>query len=521
MHSSIRWVFPVRFGIIFSLFACRAFAIALPEVPSPREPVTNIYHGVTVVDDYQWLENGNAPKVREWTKEQNARTEDYFDALPFHDGIAQELEELIGDESAGYSVGFHRGGYYFALRNKPPAQQPVLVELKSVFRPALRRVVFNPNTWNTNGTTAMDWYVPSPDGNLVAISLSEKGSENGTLHFFETKTGRALPDVIPGVQFPTAGGSAAWNADGTGIFYTRYPRPGERPESDSHFFQQIWFHKLGSPVSADTYELGRDFPRIAEIQLESSDDGKWILASVANGDGGDYAHYLRNSSGEWHQLTHFEDGIKLIKFGRDDSLYLLSRKDAPRGKILRLPAGETNLTRARIIVPETRGVVQEFEAAASGIYVDEMVGGPSRLFFYKFGRRSPTEISILPISSAGGLLSWRDDDLIFANSSYVEPGGWFAWRPGEKNSRRTALCVTSPASFDDIEVVREFATSKDGTKIPINIMRKKGIRLDGNNPTILYGYGGYGISLTPGFNATRRVWFDAGGVYAIANLRGG
>ena len=251
--------------------------------------------------------------------------------------------------------------------------------MKSVNPPALRKVVFDPNTWNTNGTTAMDWSVPSTDGRFVAISLSEKGSEDGVLHFFETETGRALPDIIPGVQYPTGGGSAAWNADGSGIFYTRYPRPGERPDADLNFYQQVWFHKLGTPVTADTYELGKDFPRIAEIALDASEDGQWTLATVANGDGGDYAHYLRDTTGAWHQLTKFEDGIKVIQFAKDAALYLLSKNHAPRGKFLRLPlAGNCDLTNcATVVVPESRDVVSGFEASASGLYVSAMAGGPS------------------------------------------------------------------------------------------------------------------------------------------------
>ncbi len=206
------------FLIMSSLSPLHVSGSELPVIPTPREPVTNVYHGVQVVDDYQWLEQATNTKVQTWTKEQNGRTRDYFDALPFREGVAQELEELIADESASYSLSYYRGGHYFALRDKPPAQQPVLVELKSIYRPALRRVIFDPNTWNTNGTTAIDWYVPSPDGSIVAVSLSQNGSEDGTLHFFETATGRELPDKIPGVQYPTGGGSATWNADGTGSF---------------------------------------------------------------------------------------------------------------------------------------------------------------------------------------------------------------------------------------------------------------------------------------------------------------
>lgn len=514
------WGFCVVF-VGFCLSAAGAGQASLPVVPTPRKPVVNTYHGVRVVDDYRWLEQATNPAVRKWTREQNARTRIWFDGLPFRGGVARELEELLADESASYSLQYHRPNGYFALRDKPPAQQPVLVLLNSVFRPALWRPVFDPNKWNPNGTTAIDWFVPSPDGSVVAVSLSENGSENGTLHFFETASGRELPDVIPGVQYPTGGGSAAWNANGTGVFYTRYPRPGERPGADLHFYQQVWFHKLGTRVSADTYEIGRDFPRIAEIELKSSRDGQWLLATVANGDGGDYAHYLRNAAGKWIQLSHFGDGTKQIKFGRDNALYLLSQRNAPRGRILRLPLASPLPLNATVMVPESRGVVQDYQPSAHGLYVVEMDGGPSRLWFYSKASRRPAEVRILPISTASDLHCWQEDTLVFKNVSFTDPGGWFVWHPGLKEVRRTALCRTSPASFDDIAVVREFATSKDGTRIPINILYPKGLKRDGRNPTILYGYGGYGISLTPSFNVIRRLWFDAGGVYAIANLRGG
>src|ERR1043166_1558774 len=144
--------------------------------------------------------------------------------------------------------------------------------------------------------------LPSIDGKLVAVSLSENGSEDGTLHIYETATGKELPDKIPRVQYPTGGGSAAWNADSSGIFYTRYPATGERPEADAHFYQQIYFHKLGTPVEQDAYEAGKDFPRIAETDLEASIDGRHVLARVANGDGGEFAHYLRTPQGEWKQV---------------------------------------------------------------------------------------------------------------------------------------------------------------------------------------------------------------------------
>jgi prolyl oligopeptidase len=498
-----------------------ALAAALPFVPTPREPVTDVYHGVSVVDDYQWLETASAPEVRVWTRLQNERTHAYYAQLPFREGIAQQLAQLRGEESARYNDLQERKGRIFALRFKPPAQQPVLVRLSSLEPPALWRTVFDPNVYNTNGTTAIDWYLVSPDGRLVAVSLSEGGSEQGTLHFFEVDTGRKLADEIPRVQFPTGGGSAAWTANGAGILYTRYPHQGERPEADVNFYQQVWFHRLGTPAAEDQYSIGKDFPRIAEIELEASLDGQWTLAAVANGDGGDFAHYLRDAAGKWQQLSRFEDGVKRVKFGRDGALYLLSLKHAPRGQVLRLPLDTPDLAKATVAAPESRGTVQEFAPSDHGLYVSYILGGPSALFYYQRSSTRAREIPIQPVSSVSGLDSWQGDDAVFGNVSYVKPFAWFTYNPASKAVRRTALYMTSPVDLGDIEVMREFATSKDGTQVPVNILHKRGLKRDGRNPTLLYGYGGYGINLTPSFDSTHRIWFDAGGVYAVANLRGG
>jgi prolyl oligopeptidase len=498
-----------------------ALADPLPPVPALPQWVTNRYHGTRVVDGYQWLEDAAAPAVREWTRLENERSRAYFARLPFRDGIAQQLMQLRSEESARYADLQARKGRVFALRFKPPAQQPVLIRLSSLAAPALWRTVFDPNTYNTNGTTAIDWYVPSPDGRIVALSLSEGGSEQGTLHFLEVETGQHLADEIPRVQFPTGGGSAAWTAGGAGILYTRYPHSGERSAADIDFYQQVWFHRLGTPATEDQYAIGRDFPRIAEIALDASPDGQWVLATVANGDGGDFAHYLRDAAGKWQPVTRFADGVKQVKFGRDGALYLLSLKNAPRGKVLRLPLDTPELAKAAVAAPESRGAAQEFAPSDHGLYVADLLGGPSALLYYPRGSQRPREIPILPVSAVSGLDSWQGDEAVFGNVSYVKPFAWFTYNPAAKVVRRTALYMTAPVDFDDIEVVREFAASKDGTQVPLNILRKKGLKRDGRNPTLLYGYGGYGLSLTPAFDSARRIWFDAGGVYVVANLRGG
>jgi prolyl oligopeptidase len=497
-------------------------SVELPVIPTPIRPTTNSYKKTLVVDDYQWLEDPTNPDVREWTRRQNARTRGYLDGLPARKAIAQKLTTLLTDQSADYWLVQEKNGRIFALRQKPPTQQPVLGQLSSLFSESSWHPIFDPSAYNTNGTTAIDWFAASPDGHWVAICLSERGSEAGTLHFFDVDTGIQLADEIPRVQFPTGGGSAAWVSDDSGILYTRYPAPGERPEADLRFYQQIWFHQLGTPLSEDRLEIGKDFPRIAEIKLASGETGQPILARVHSGDGGDFAHYLRNQSGRWTFLgTRYKDHLVSARFGPDGALYYASDNHARFGRIFRLAPSATNIAQASMVVPEGRQVIHDYAPGIEGVYAVYAGGGPCALRYFPSATSPPREVPILPVSAIDDLCVWHNNELVYSSENYLTPPAWYTFAPVADETRRTALAIRSPAGFDDIEVVREFARSRDRTKVPLNILRKKGLKLDGQNPVLLTGYGGYGISLTPAFDPTRRIWFDAGGVYVIANLRGG
>jgi prolyl oligopeptidase len=504
----------------------------VPPVPAtPKKPVMDAYHGVQVTDDYRWLENAGDPAVRQWTEAQNRHTRTFLEGFPAMAALRKRVKELMNATSPDYFSLKYEGRVLFALKSQPPKEQPCLITLKSADEPASEHVVLDPNKLSAKGTTAIDFYVPSHDGRLVAVSLSEGGSEEGSVHVYEVANGKELSDVILRVYAATAAGGLAWNGDGTGFYYTRYPRGNERPKEDLNFYQQVYFHKLGTPTSDDTYVIGKDFPRIAETTLQTTKDGRYLLASVANGDGGDFAHYLLTPAGQWTELAGFGDKISAATFGPDDALYLFSRKDAARGKILRLALAVPGLARAKVVVPESGAAIEGMVAAenygpnfvptATRLYVVDQVGGPSQIRVFDYEGRQLQMVPIPEISSVQQVRSGHGDELLFRNQSFLTPPAWYRFDPRTGKTTQTALCRTSPADFSDCEVVREFATSKDGTKVPLSIIRRKGTKLAGRNPTLLTGYGGYGISLTPQFSVDRRIWLEQGGVYAIANLRGG
>lgn len=494
-----------------------------PQCPptTPKFPVSDTYHGVKVTEDYRWLENSSDPRVNAWSDAQNICTRAYLDKLPGREILKSRFAALLGGTSPSFGDLQIEGGILFAMENQPPKQQPFLVTLASWDDPKSARVVINPNTLDPSGTTAIDWYVPSPDGRLVAASLSTGGSEDGTLHVVEVTTGKVVYEKIPRIQEGTGGGSLAWDKDGKGFFYTRYPRGTERPKPDLDFYQQVYHHTLGTPEAQDTYSIGKEWPRIAEAFLKRSGDGQHILGSVANGDGGEYAHYLLGPSGTWVRVTDFADQVTRAEFGPGGSLYLLSIKGAPRGQVLRLSLSEPSLAKAEVVVPQSDAVIEGFTLSGSRLYVLDMLGGPSRLRAFDPSGKSLGEVPVPPVSAVSQVVGSGKEDILFRNSSFLAPPAWLRYDAAAGKVIRTALAQISPADFSDTEVVRTQAVSKDGTQVPLTILVRKGTPLDGSNPALLTGYGGFGISETPGFSAARRAWIEQGGIWAIASLRGG
>jgi prolyl oligopeptidase len=523
-----------------ALFLAVSGALALSAAPdaeplsSPPKtekiPVTDTYHGVSVVDDYRWLENGDDPKVKAWVAAQNAYTQAYLSKLPQRPGIVDFLKATRQKAQVQYSDLQYAGGRLFALKHDPQKSGVALVVFRSPEDQASERTVVDLNTLADGKVFQSSWYKPSPDGTKVGMALGTGGSEDAALYVFDVATGKQIGDPVPRVQFATAGGDMAWLGDGRAFYYTRYPQGNERPGEDANFYQQVYYHVLGSSAVQDKYVLGKEFPRIGETALETAHDGKRILVTVEEGDGGSYEHFLIADDGKVTRITRFADKIVDVQFGADDSLWLLSHAKSDLGELDHLEAGSLKLADAVRVVPPMSGSIEgtgsmgdmrHFWAADHSLYVTIIDGGPEEILKFDLRGKSDGKVPVPEVASVSTLVPLTGDSFLYNVQTYTLPTQWFRYNG-------TGIPVALPfksqtgLNFADIDVRREFATSKDGTRVPMTVLMRKGTRLDGTNPAFLTGYGGYAISITPSFMGSfGRLWFDHGGVFVEANMRGG
>ncbi len=486
---------------------------AVVSSPASRYPVaaprtqTRDWFGIAVSDDFAWLENAADPATRDWVAAEDANSRRALDAMPVRAALRQRLQALIGSTTNGYAMLVERGGVVFALKTAAPPQRQVLVAMKSVDDVSGEHVVFDPNEAFSDGSVAIEFMRPSLDGRKVAMALSS--GDGVVVRVVDVSTGQLLPDHVP----VAAGGDVAWSAGDLGVFCTRRTAPGAPP--------QVVFHRLGTPSSQDRVELSAELPRRARIHLESARDGRDVLAVVENGRGGGVSLFLKtadsNGEGGWRRLAAESDGVRDAQFGEDDAIWVRSIADAPRGKVLRVPLAATRTIAwdklAAVAVPQ-EGAVQRFAVANGTLYLAEGEAGPSRLRTIALRTKRGSVVTLPAMSGIAALVRVGRGDVVAQVVSDVEPPRWTRVSGGR--ARRTPLATSSDADFNDSEVVREFATSRDGTPVPVDILRRKGTRLDGRNPVLLTIAGA-----TPEFDATRRAWLDRGGVVALATLRAG
>lgn len=507
-----------------------------PETASPvppkteKIPVTDVYNGVSVVDDYRWLENGDDPKVKAWVADQNAYTQAYVSKLPQHEAVVSFLKKARQESHIQYGYFQYAGGLLFALKWDPEKSGASLVVFRSPEDQASERTIVDLNTLVKGQVFQTSWYKPSLDGSMVGMALGTGGSEDAALYVFDVATGKQIGEPVPRVQFATAGGAMAWTGDGKGFYYTRYPQGNERPAEDANFYQQVYYHVLGTSSAQDRYVLGEEFPRIGETAFQTAHDGKHILVTVADGDGGTFEHFLLAPDGTAKQITHFDDKIVDIEFGADDSLWLLSHAKSDHGELDHLAAGDVKLEDAVRVVPpmdasiEGDGSVddmQRFWASDHKLYVTVIDGGPEEILKFDQHGKSEGKVPVPDVASVSALVPLPGDAFLYRAQTYTQPGQWFRYN-GTGDPVALPFKTQTNISLADIEVRREFAISKDGTKVPMTILMRKGTKLDGTNPTRVYGYGGFDISESPYFLGVEgRLWFDYGGIYVDTNLRGG
>ncbi len=511
------------------LAACGADApqedpAAVAEVELPSYPPTRIaeqvdeIHGVEVRDPYRWLEADvrQDEEVRAWVDAQQAHADAYLKALPDWQALNTELTDVWNAERFG--VPARHGALYFYSRNDGLMNQSqVLVEDAE----GASRVLFDPNTWSADGTVALASYYPDPAGEKVVYLVQDAGSDWRTARIRDVATGEDLDDELNWLKFS----SVAWLPDGSGFYYTRFPEPDKdlyhaRPEDHA-----VYFHKLGDAQSADTLvHHVREEPNWRYF-VDVTEDGAYLIIGVAKGTDRKYQILVKDLAGD-------EDPQYLVKGFIADftpighaggELFFRSTLEAPLGRVVALnPAlGEKAVDAARVVVPENDETLLSASLLGGKLVARYLVDANSRIDVYGLDGKSLGNVPLPGLGTAGGFSGWSDStEAFFAYSSINYPPAVLRLdlETLETTEFKRSKFNVNP---DDYVVKQVFYTSKDGTRVPMFISHRKDLELDGKRPTLLYGYGGFNISLTPTFSISRIVWMQRGGVSAIANLRGG
>ena len=484
-----------------------------PPVATPR-PVADYFHGTRVIDNYRWVEKADSPEVQKWVSEENEYTRALLDPFPGRAAIQKRLTELlsIGNVSAPVLAGHH----YFYTRREGLQNQPVLYTRDSLN--GSDRVLVDANSLAADGTIALDWFQPSENGKYVAYGTSPSGSEMSTLHVIESKSGTILPDTIE----RTRAASIAWLHDNSGFYYTRYPKKGEVPAGQEMYNRHVYFHLLGSPVETDdaVFGQGRDPEDWPGVSL--SNDGRWLLINVSEG-WTKSELFLMDLKGDKApvRLTTGKNFLYSADI-YDGKVYITSNEDAPRYRVFVTDAGNFDREAWKEIIPQSDAVLQGAAVFGGKLVAQYEQDASSQLKLFDLDGKKLNDLALPAIGtvySTGG--KWNHDEVFYGFQSFT-----FApsiYRFDLKNGSTSLWTKVEAPSIDAsaYDVQQEWFNSKDGTRVPMFVVHKKGVQKNGKNPTLLTGYGGFNVSLTPSFSRTAYLWMEHGGVYAVANLRGG
>ncbi len=513
-------------GFMLSLMACtsgenqQTNQVEMKPIPvvypstQKNDSIADDYHGTIVKDPFRWLENDTAPEVKAWVESQNDVTFGYLNQIPFRSKIKDRLTEIFNYPR--YSSPFRVGEYYFFSKNDGLQNQAVIYYQKGL--EGKPEVFLDPNTMSQDGTAAVSLLGASKDGKYMAYSTNMAGSDWQVINVMEIASKTKLQDELKWVKFS----GAAWKNDG--FYYSRYDEPAKGKElSGKNEFHKVYYHKLGTSQSADKLVYSdAKFP-LRYYGAETTEDERFLIISVSQGTDGTelYCQDLTKGQKDFTLIFKgFDDNANVIN-NVGDKLMVQTDRNAPNQKIMMIDPAKPTESDWVTLIPEQPDLLQGAGTAGGKLFVSYLKDVTTKTFQYSFDGKKETEITFPTLGTASGFGGKVDDKVIFYSfTSFVYPPTIYKY---DIASGKSELFRSSEVKFapDDYETKQVFYTSKDGTKVPMFIVHKKGIKLDGNNPTLLYGYGGFNISLTPSFSASRLILLENGGVYAVANLRGG
>jgi prolyl oligopeptidase len=496
---------------LMSASAALAAPIAYPETQRGFE--VEARHGLSVPDPYRWLEADvrTDANVAKWVEAQNQVTMGYLAGLPKRDAIQKRLTELYNYERFG--IPKVRGGVQFYARNSGLQNQSVLYVQAAGAEP---KVLIDPNPWAKDGATALAEWTPSKDGKHLAYAVQDGGTDWRTIKLRDVATGADLADTLEGAKYT---GAVAWLPDGSGFYYSRFPAPpaGQKYQSETQN-EAIWLHKVGTPQSADTMVFATPEKPKLSLHATLSEDGRWMVVSSYQSSGGNGIFIADLSKGETPRpLVTALDKEWLFAGSQGGTLYFVTNKDAPRYHLLAVDGatGKTSVTVAEGAATMAGGAV-----LGKRLLVETLEDAKSVVRLYETDGKPVGVVPLPGIGTAGGFESSEDGKTFFAFSSFATPGSIWRYDAATNTAtvERQAKVAFNPA---DYTVSQIFYPSKDGTKVPMFVAHRKDLDMSKPHPALLYAYGGFNISETPQFRVARLVWMEMGGVFALANIRGG
>ena len=477
-------------------------------------PVEDLVHGHKIVDPYRYLENADDPETQQYVEKELAYTRSVLDPLPGRDKINARLSQLI---PIGTVSSPQMGGkYYFYTRREGNQNQPVLYVRESLH--GTDRVLVDVNKMSADATVALDWWFASDDGRYVAYGTSTSGSEVSTLRIIETATGKLLPDAIE----RTRAASVAWRPDNSGFFYTRYPKKGEVPEGQEVYNRHVFYHALGDDPARDELIFGKGRDPEWWPNVVISDDGRWLLIDEEHG-WTKTELFLKDLVANTPpvEITVGKECLYRADFFRG-KLYITTNEDAPRFRVFVADVSNPQRVNWRELIPQTDAVLQGAGVTGGKLFAQYEHNASSELKLFSLEGKKLADLQLPTIGDVPSLGGRYDrDEVFFGFQSFTVPPCVYRYdlnaRKGELWAKVEAPSI-DPAAYDVRQV---WYASKDGTKVPMFIVSKKGIEQNGKNPTLLTGYGGFNISLKPTFNRSMYLWMEHGGIFAVANLRGG